>query len=106
MKRILWWCLMYLWCRDATRLYWGPDADGVYFNTACFQRVAHATLGFPPTSQDVRVWLVSHGWYQGIGGCHWFRNAKAANEHYEQCMKQGIGVKSAAAAEENDENDS
>ena len=99
MKRVIWWCLMWLWCDDATRRYWGPSPDGVYFNTACFQQAVGKTLGEIPESKLATVWLVSHGWYQGIGGCHWFRTAKAANKHFDQCTKLGIGIKTGDAGE-------
>ena len=100
MKRILWWCLMYLWCRDATRRYWGPAADSVYFNTSCFQQAAEKTLGYYPDSQVAVAWLVTHGWYQGIGGCHWFRTAKAANAHFELMVSRTDAALAKRANEE------
>ena len=79
---------MWLGCRHAKQIYWGPDADGAYFSTTCFQQAAARTLGDMPENRLATLWLISHGWYQGIGGCYWFRTAKAANTHFEQFTKQ------------------
>ena len=76
---------MWMWCRDATKRYWGPDATGVYFNTACFQQAVRKTTGQMPDEQTAKMWLGTYGkFYYGHGGCHWFKDMARADATYQK----------------------
>ena len=78
MDKLIWRVLMLMWARRAKRACGGPGERGELFNTASFQRAAGKTSGQTVGDQTAKMWLVAAGYAPGNGGCHWFKNHKAA----------------------------
>lgn len=74
MRLILWRFLVWLWAREAQRRYGGPGEQGELFNTSSFQNAVWSTTGSLVSAGHATNWLREHGYHEGQGGCHWYKN--------------------------------
>lgn len=70
-RRLIGYCI-----RKAICEYGGPDSAGSILNTASFQSAFATTTGLGITADVATMWLMSHGYHAGYGGCHWFDSSE------------------------------